>query len=230
MKLNSIKGIWEIKWFSIPVALFFVVGLIYSATFPYGTEILWMNNWRTEPLNSVFHFFSALGEAPTWFIAGATALFWRYRFVLMIALAGLISPFVYVLKDKAAVDRPITYFYKKGMATEVVRVPDVDLNVGQTSFPSGHSMSAFGLYSLLALILYHKNNWILPLLLAFLAIMVGISRIFLVQHFLVDVLGGAFLGLLVSGFVWWLNRLDYFQQFKWLDKSLYPLEKTKSQA
>jgi len=37
---------------------------------------------------------------------------------------------------------------------------------------------------------------------AWTAILVGISRIFLVQHFLIDVLGGAAIGLLLALLLW----------------------------
>lgn len=213
------KGIWEHNWFMIPVSVFLGIGIALVLTVPYGDEILYFNAWRVEPLNSVFKFLSWCGETWIWVIAGLAALFWRYRFTLLIALTGLIMPLVFVVKDKIGKDRPITYFQKAGKADAVARVPDVDLNVGQTSFPSGHTMSAFGLFSLLALIAGQQSRKRV-LFLAVLAISVGISRIFLVQHFLVDVLGGALLGMVVSGFVWWLGRRDYFQQKTVLDGRL----------
>ena len=87
------------------------------------------------------------------------------------------------------------------------------------SFPSGHTMSAFGLSSLLALMAGPKSRKRV-LVLALLAIAVGLSRIFLVQHFLVDVLAGALLGMGVSGFVWWLNGTPFFREKTWLDGKL----------
>jgi undecaprenyl-diphosphatase len=62
-------------------------------------------------------------------------------------------------------------------------------------------MAAFALYSLLAMMLpVRQKHWGLPM--AIIAVLVGISRIFLVQHFLADVLGGALLGLALSLGVW----------------------------
>jgi membrane-associated phospholipid phosphatase len=68
-------------------------------------------------------------------------------------------------------------------------------------------MSAFGLYSMLALLSRGKNRYLLMTLAGF-SILVGVSRIFLVQHFLVDVIGGAVLGMLISILVWkvWDNK------------------------
>ena len=88
---------------------------------------------------------------------------------------------------------------------EVIRVPGVELNSGQTSFPSGHTIGAFALYSVLAMI-FAETRPRLGVFFALLGAAVALSRIFLVQHFLVDVLGGALLGLLVGELVGWLSR------------------------
>lgn len=214
------KGIWENNWFMIPISIFLGAGLAMVAIVPYGDEVLYLNGLRHEPFNSIFKFLSWCGETWVWIVVGLAAMFWRYRFTLLIALTGLIIPLVYVVKDKVGTDRPITYLNKSGKGAEVVTVPEVDLNTGRTSFPSGHTMSAFGLFSMLALIAGRQSRKRV-LFLAVMAIAVGISRIFLVQHFLIDVLGGALLGMSVSGFVWWLNSTDYLQQKKWLDKKLF---------
>lgn len=221
------KGIWEQNWFMIPVGVFFGAGIALMLIIPYGDEILYLNDWRQEPYISIFKFFSWCGETWIWIIVGLAALFWRYRFTLMIATMGLIMPLVFVLKDQVGSDRPITYFLNHGIKDAVVTIPEVRLNTGQTSFPSGHTMSAFGLFSLLTLFAGPQRKKP-ALLLALLAIAVGISRIFLVQHFLVDVLGGAFLGMAVSGFVWWLNGLEYFQGKAWMDGRLGDIKPRRS--
>jgi membrane-associated phospholipid phosphatase len=213
------KAIWENNWFLVPVALFLGFGLTIALLVPYGNEILLFNDLRREPLISVFKFFSWCGETWIWVIIGLLALFYRYRFALLIAMTGLIMPFVFILKDQVGTDRPITYFQKNGRSAAVVVVPQEQLNTGQTSFPSGHTMSAFGLSSLLALMAGPKSRKRV-LVLALLAIAVGLSRIFLVQHFLVDVLAGALLGMGVSGFVWWLNGTPFFREKTWLDGKL----------
>jgi membrane-associated phospholipid phosphatase len=106
------------------------------------------------------------------------------------------------------------------MHESVVTVPEVELNTGQTSFPSGHSMAAFGLYSLLALIGGKKGRY-WALLWAIMAAAVGLSRIFLVQHFLADILAGGVLGLFVGALVWRLNELPFLARAHWLDGRLF---------
>ena len=61
------------------------------------------------------------------------------------------------------------------------------------SFPSGHTATAFAMATVLVLMLADKK-WQLPVLLA--ATLVGFSRIYLGQHFLLDVLVGAPIGVI----------------------------------
>lgn len=211
------KGVWENRWFAIPVLIFLATCIGLLSVVPYGDEIIFFNNWRHEPYNTIFRLCTALGEG---FVYGAlivAAIRWRYRFSLLIALSGLlILPVGYVLKDRIGVDRPKTFFEQQGVYQNVVVVPDVELNSGQTSFPSGHTMSAFALYSMLALIVGERyKKW--GLLFALLAILVGISRIFLVQHFLADIFAGAIVGLLCAQLLWWLNGLAFSRRMAFLD-------------
>jgi membrane-associated phospholipid phosphatase len=216
----GMKNVWENSWFTIPVLLFFNIGLALSLFVPYGYEILYLNDLRREPFNTFFKFATLLGEVHAYVFFGVAALFWRYRFTVLVALTGLITlPVVHVFKAFFGSDRPITFLKNLGLADAVVTVPGVVLNVGQTSLPSGHTMAAFALFGLLAMMLERKQqHW--GLLFAALAAVTGVSRVFLVQHFLIDILVGAALGLAVSWFVLWLGKMPFFQKRKWLEKSL----------
>lgn len=196
------KHIWENDWFFVPVAMFFGFCGVLAMLVPYSQEILFFNEMRHEPFNSLFSFFTLCGEIWAFVLTGLAALFWRPRYALMIAILGMLClPVGYMLKDFIGVDRPVTYFEKKEALAQVVFVPDTHLNRGQTSFPSGHTMAAFALYSLLTLMAGRQfQRW--GVFFAFMAILVGISRIFLVQHFLADVIGGALIGLTLTGLLW----------------------------
>lgn len=66
-----------------------------------------------------------------------------------------------------------------------------------TSFPSGHTVSAFAIGTVMVLMMKNKS-WQLFILIA--AILVGYSRMYLAKHFLIDIIIGSLTGSL-SGIV-----------------------------
>ena len=82
------------------------------------------------------------------------------------------------------------------------------------SFPSGHTTGAFALFGTLAL-MAKKPLWKLFWLL--LACLVGYSRMYLSQHFLIDVTVGSFIGMTAAVLCWW-----WLQHYRasWLDRPL----------
>jgi undecaprenyl-diphosphatase len=58
------------------------------------------------------------------------------------------------------------------------------------SFPSGHTTAAFEIGVALFLVLNKKYSWIFPVFSA----LVGLSRIYLMVHYVTDVLGGVLVG------------------------------------
>lgn len=201
---DTLTSIWQNPWFMIPTLLYLNAGLALAFFVPHGEEVLWFNHWRQEPLNTLFRMATQLGEVFAYVVCVLFFLWWRYRLALIIALAGLITiPTVHVLKRQIGAPRPATYFEEQSRPEALVIVPDDDPVTGHTSFPSGHTFAAFSLYSLVALSLQERfRRPRMGLAMAFLAILVGLSRIFLAQHFLSDILFGAVLGL-GMGSLWW---------------------------
>lgn len=62
---------------------------------------------------------------------------------------------------------------------------------GNSGFPSGHTATAFAIATVLVLMMKNKNGQLLILMAA---VLVGYSRIYLAQHFLLDVIIGALIG------------------------------------
>jgi len=87
------------------------------------------------------------------------------------------------------------------------------------SFPSGHTITAFAFF--LALTFFTKNHaW--QVLYFVLAVLVGFSRIYLQQHFAIDVLVGSLVGVLVTmGCKFMLDKFP----IKWIDNSFFSLLK-----
>jgi len=114
------------------------------------------------------------------------------------ALSGLVAQLLKYIYDTP---RPKAFF-----AQNIVLnfVPNVDVHMFH-SFPSGHTASAFSLFLILAVFFRNKSFQVFCFIMA---MCVGISRIYLFQHFFVDVYFGALIGIVftfVSVWIWNLN-------------------------
>ena len=121
-------------------------------------------------------------------------IFIKYRWAWMVAASGtttmiIVSVMKHIIYNGEL--RPLKFFdgiYNLNL------VEGVDVHL-YNSFPSGHTAGAFSLFFLFALI--SKKQYIKFFFLT-IAILVGYSRMYLSQHFLVDVAMGAFIGGMVS--------------------------------
>jgi membrane-associated phospholipid phosphatase len=85
--------------------------------------------------------------------------------------------------------RPVKFF--EGLAD--LHLVDGVSNHLQHSFPSGHACSIVALCLLLSFVI-NENRW--SYLLAMIALITMYSRVYLAQHFLLDVIAGALLGII----------------------------------
>ena len=100
--------------------------------------------------------------------------------------SGLMVQIVKHLKDS---ERPQLFF---GSSASQYFIKGIDF-AHNNSFPSGHTATAFAMATVCVLMMKNKKGQLLFLLLAAL---VGFSRIYLGQHFLLDVLVGALIGVI----------------------------------
>jgi len=159
-----------------------------------GDFVLWLNA-RHQPYSDVFFaYYTFVGDGVFYGLVIAVLFFLNRRF----ALIALIS---FVLSGAAAQGlkrlvfpealRPKAFFAD---SVELHFVEGVSVHLAN-SFPSGHTTTAFSVFCLLAL--YYPRAWWQLLCLA-LAILGGISRVYLAQHFLVDTFFGALLGTSIT--------------------------------
>lgn len=88
-----------------------------------------------------------------------------------------------------------------GIKQAVRRKRPLDDELGDPSFPSGHTSIAFSMATILG---HQYPKWRIPLYVG--AGLVGLSRIYLGRHYATDVLMGAAVGT-ISGTVVWRNRI-----------------------
>jgi membrane-associated phospholipid phosphatase len=85
----------------------------------------------------------------------------------------------------------------------------LDLPLSGPSFPSGHALSALVFYGFVAYLLIPKMpsrfwKWVIGILLGFVILFVGLSRLLLGGHYVTDVVSGYALGLAWAGLVYTL--------------------------
>ncbi len=204
------------------LALFFVMGGIFTLATDKVDATLFFNDYRMDFVNSFFRWVTKMGEEPLYFLIGIVCLFVRLRYAIMVGLTGLtVMGVSHGLKSVFQEDRPLAYFRSLNLESQLHLVPGVDVHTGATSFPSGHSMSAFALYSLLILLLPGRKRYVLPLFL--LAIAVALSRVYLVQHFWQDVYVGGLIGALLAMGIYALHSRVSRQPHPVLDRPLWRL-------
>ncbi len=98
---------------------------------------------------------------------------------------------VQIIKNTTKCPRPKAFFTNGEIIHYIQGVEIYQTN----SFPSGHTASAFALF--LTLTLATKNNF-LKLVFFICALLVSYSRVYLAQHFPIDILVGSFLGIVFT--------------------------------
>ncbi len=210
------KLIQHNAWFFTSFFLFlFIAGIILLLT-KQGDEIFFFTDKRSVFADVFFRFATNLGDGITFIFAAIFFIFIRFRTALVILLLGFAVLFTSAsTKRMFALPRPYSFFEETDFFDKITFVEGVRVNRGATSFPSGHTMTAFALYGFLALTLSNKRG--IGLLLFLTALSVGISRIYLVQHFLRDVYLGAITGLMLAIIFHFLHN-RYFKG-DWADRA-----------
>ena len=155
---------------------------------------LWLTSFQTPNGDVFFKYYTEVGGSIPFIIAGL-ALFYNYRIAVFLLVSQLAVGFVaHILKRLWNESRPIHYFKENFPDINLHHVAGVRL-YSFHSFPSGHTASAFALFLGLSFLTKNKS---LQLSYFVLALLVGYSRIYLSQHFALDVLVGSIIGVIVS--------------------------------
>ncbi|MBK7428349.1 MAG: phosphatase PAP2 family protein [Saprospiraceae bacterium] len=175
---------------------------------------------RSGWLNHLFIYATMLGEPLSFVLAFIVFLFIKYRYALLVAAAGAFTLFIsWGLKVLFQSARPGLVIRDSGIMDQFVFIEGVEMNVGFTSFPSGHTFAAFTIFTLIALLSTHKNWWAICCLV--LATAVAISRMYLLHHFLADVIAGAVIGTSIAVILYWMQEYVILRRHPKLERKLH---------
>lgn len=228
------EWLYSHRWFWFPFLMFLGFCLIALYTTAQGHWIWWFNARRSPWSDFFFSVITQFGEEWAFIVVTMVLLFQRYRSALGVGLLAIIVTLVAAItKQIFRHPRPLAYFRTLGLDDQLVLVEGVQVNASQiSSFPSGHTMAGFALFSFLAFCWSARRHG-LDFICLLLAISIGLSRIYLVQHFLKDVILGSLLGVCIGAGVYWLHQLPQrHRPQSWMDRSLkvLPLRKSKTSA
>jgi membrane-associated phospholipid phosphatase len=205
------------RLFFLIYGFFILAGGVLQLIFSQTELFLFFNSHYSQPTDFFFRYWTNLGDG-IFAVAVAIAflLFRNYKHALLMAavyavsslLAQALKRFVF-----AEIARPSAFF--KGKPIELHFTDGVEILCCH-SFPSGHTATAFGVFCLLFFIDANKIRGLWYLLAAFL---VAYSRIYLAEHFFVDVYAGSLIGVLTAIFCWlWFEKLP---EKKWHSKAIF---------
>ncbi len=220
MKFNNNYG------FLIPYFIFLMICILLLIKINQGDALLFFSESRTTFFNSFFVQGTKLAEEFIYAILTILAfVFISIRLSIMIPVCGFsVMGISYFLKDFFSHHRPKRHYDLTGWPENVNLIDGVELLNGDSSFPSGHTMSAFTLYFLLSTIFKNKSWGILCFTLA---LIVGLSRIYLFQHFLKDVFFGAILAIPTAYLILFIFNNVGKKENSILNKKLLDFFKTK---
>ena len=175
-----------------------VISILLLFLFDKTHLLLLINGSNTPFWDQFFKYYTYLGSAIGLILVLIPYLFTRFQYVANLIFGFLISSiFIQVFKRLLFVDfdRPPRVLEGQNVLHFVEGVNSHFTR----SFPSGHTTTAFVVAAIVAL--NTKNRWIQTTALS-MAILVGFSRIYLAQHFYMDVVAGAWLGYISAWLGW----------------------------
>lgn len=188
-------------------ALFLLGGIPFLIA-DQGALLIQLNEHRSPGGDLFFRWFTKVGEGFGYLAVFLLLLVYKRQAAWGVPLLGIaVSLVAWVGKTLFQHPRPYLYFEQQGLLAQLELIPGVKMHKGLTSFPSGHTMAAFALFTFLALC-FPRKPW-LSLTCFCIALLVGVSRMYLVQHFFEDVYSGALLGLGLGMLAYYfLNQIE----------------------
>lgn len=200
----------------LQLALLFAAGFAAVAYFVTARQIEqfdlavihYVQGLESPALTGVMTFFTAIGSILWLFpIVAAVSgyLYWilghrKELILLLVAVAG-----------SSIVNVGLKALFQRARPDIYTLIP-----IGGYSFPSGHSMTAFSFYGIVAFLIWKHvrtaaGRAAVIMISAFFILMVGISRVYLGVHYPSDIIGGYLAGagwlcIAIWAYQWWAAR------------------------
>ena len=184
---------------------------------------------RHTPARDIFYrYYTTIAEWLPYVVCVAILLFGRIGNGIFASSAMILSALsTQVLKHLVNAPRPLTWFAEHMPESPLPLVEGVRMNLWH-SFPSGHTTSFFALALVASLLITSRTShssytsrtsFLLQTLLFALATLGAYSRIYLSQHFALDVFAGILVGILITLVCYAV--LHRYEDQKWYNYRLF---------
>lgn len=177
----------------LPFTLFLIIAILLLI----DEHILWqidipfartLSKVRSTDLDSIMGGISFLGNGSVVTLAVLVAMWWlgrRFNHKVAWSYAGFMVTGSFVMMNL------LKLFFQRSRPPEIHRL----IGVSSYSFPSGHSINAFLLFSSLMVMTYFlmrkkAHRRIIYIISVLMILLIGLSRIYLGVHYLTDVIAG----------------------------------------
>ena len=198
------------RFFIIPYLVFIFISSLFLLFYTKSEIHIYINQFHNSFSDFFFKYITYLGDGMSVAIFIVILLFVRFRYFLIMLVNVFLTTVVVQTLKRIVFEgsmRPSKYF--SGLY-ELHLVDGVKMH-HFNSFPSGHTATAFALFFMAALI--SKNNYLKLIFFTF-AFLAAFSRVYLSQHFLVDIYTGSIISMIITfilfywGLKWKNPKLD----------------------
>ena len=200
-RILDARGLLKYLFVLSGLAFVFTIPCWFTQRYAFNT---WLNKFHSPAADYFFFCITYLGDGIVYLaIVIGLLLMRRFKWILAVAMLAVIQTTIcQVLKNLVfgGMPRPSRVIPEEIWST-LHTVKGVTIH-GFNTFPSGHTMTAFALVWFL--ILHIKLAPAAKAGMLLIAVLVGISRVYLLQHFYIDVVFGAVLGIFSAKLTQWL--------------------------
>lgn len=212
------KRVFPVYIIAYLILLAVVLGLLI--VYPKPELHLLLNSYHTDVLDFFFKYYSTFAEWALYVLALLPLLWKRKELTIFFAASELTSAAVIrIIKLIVSAPRPITYFEENFPDVVLPLVEGVKMH-HSNSFPSGHTSTFFVFFTCCALLVAYQykqkaqqNDWkrwtltsLMMVGMLILAALGGYSRIYLSQHFTMDVFVGSIVGFITTCLMFYFGR------------------------
>lgn len=208
------------RWYFFPLIAFYIFAYYRIGVYSKVENHLFFNQLvGNKGVDVFFKYLTYLGDGLFVIFVILIWMFKNIRQAVLLCVSYMMAgSLVSVLKNYVFdVPRPsfVFHYYYKHIHVKYVEGVEV---LAINSFPSGHSTTAFVLFTFLAL---NSTSHFVKFLMAFSALLVAFSRVYLSQHWINDITAGSLLGLVITLLIYILS--EYLNWFRKIDDSLLNL-------